>query len=270
MTEQNAMTHHAECKSYCYMANSCKANVTADMTLACKSAAEDARDVASLSSSSMFFKLPLLMLNRRCFNQLEDFCFPAGLLLACSVWPETVAAAGAAAPSEASLRAPVDADNPRRRCLAACTWHWLQPFVLESSPGKDLWTSKMLWTGITTLHVGQMPAHACSCSFGVVFARCVTCWPINKLKQLQVCVELMLLMRASGIYVAHTECGYDSLVIQGCLQCTTSKTAFNPSTCSNSSKDSCLPCMMSVTLPDAGDVGSSGDVGPSSPSRTYN
>jgi len=94
-------------------------------TLACKSAAEDARDVASLSSSSMFFKLPLLMLNRRCFSQLEDFCFAAGLLLGWSVCPETVAAAGAAVPSEASLRAPVDADSPRRRCLAACRWHWL-------------------------------------------------------------------------------------------------------------------------------------------------
>ena len=80
----------------------------------------------------MFFKLPLLMLNRRCFSQLEDFCFPAGLLLRWSVCPETVAAAEAAVPSEASLRAPVDADKPRRRCLAACIWHWLQPVFCES------------------------------------------------------------------------------------------------------------------------------------------
>ena len=120
MTEQKTRRHHAADKVYRYMTTSNEAGIKVDMTLACKSAAEDARDVASLSSSSMFFKLPLLMLNRRCFSQLEDFCFPAGLLLVRSVCPETVAAAGAAVPSEASLRAPVDADNPRRRCLAAC------------------------------------------------------------------------------------------------------------------------------------------------------
>ena len=119
-------------------ANNRKAGIKADMTLACKSAAEDARDVASLSSSSMFFRLPLLMLNRRCFSQLEDFNFPAGLLLVWSVCPETVTAAGAAVPSEASLRAPVDADNPRRRCLAACIWHWLQPFLWKALPEATL------------------------------------------------------------------------------------------------------------------------------------
>ncbi len=46
---------------------------------------------------------------------------PAGLLLAGSCGPPAVDAdADAAAPSEASLRAPLDADRPRRRCLAAC------------------------------------------------------------------------------------------------------------------------------------------------------
>ena len=49
----------------------------------------------------------------------------------------------------------------------------------------------------------------------------------------------------------------------------TSRTAFRPSSCSNSSRDSCRPCMMSVTVPDAGDAGSSGDAIPSSPSNTY-
>ena len=49
----------------------------------------------------------------------------------------------------------------------------------------------------------------------------------------------------------------------------TSRTAFRPSSCSNSSRDSCRPCMMSVTVPEAGDTGSSGDAVPSSPSNTY-